>query len=334
MTARVLVSLAPILLFLAALMYLDSFKLVGFRRILITIGLGGLTALAALAINLRLLSLTGIDLFWYTRLLAPVIEELLKASVVIYFILSKRVGFMVDAALYGVAVGAGFALVENIYYLSIFNERNILLWLIRGFGTAMMHGGATAIVGIVARSLYDRYSPNHVMVFLPGMLIAMVFHSLFNHFILSPVLSTVLIIIVLPVLMMAVFKRSEDATRTWLGTGLDSDLEVLNLLTIENLPDSRIGRYLQSLRSRFPSLVIGDMLCYIRLYTELSMRAKGILMMRQAGFTPARDPDLAAMFTEIQYLKNTIGKTGMLAIAPILHANSRSLWQLSILMKQ
>ena len=48
---------------------------------------------------------------------------------------------MIDAAIYGFAVGAGFAFIENIYYLHSLEHHKIVVWIIRGLGTAVMHGG-------------------------------------------------------------------------------------------------------------------------------------------------------------------------------------------------
>ena len=197
----------------------------------------------------------------------------------------------------------------------------------------MMHCGTTALFGIISRNLSDLYRQNDAKIFLPGLLTAIVFHSVYNHFILSPVISTVLLVIVLPLLMLIVFKRSEDSTRRWLGTGLDSDLELLELIMTGNISDSKIGLYLQSLKSRFSLQIVGDMLCFIRLHTELGMRAKGMLIMREAGFETPLDSEIEEKLDELKYLENSIGKTGKLAIAPILHRGSRSLWQLNLLKK-
>ena len=44
------------------------------------------------------------------------VEESLKGALVIYLIVRRRIGFFVDAAIAGFAVGAGFATLENAYY--------------------------------------------------------------------------------------------------------------------------------------------------------------------------------------------------------------------------
>ncbi|MDI6767161.1 MAG: PrsW family glutamic-type intramembrane protease [Bacteroidota bacterium] len=333
MAANIVFGLTPIFIFLTALILLDSFKLVKLRSILQVIIIGSLIALVAYGINTIAMNELRLNATHYSRYVSPFIEEILKASFIIFLIQSRKIGFMVDAALFGMAVGAGFAFTENIFYLLHLSDNNILLWLIRGFGTALMHGGATAIFGIVARSMFDTYPNKFIRAFVPGLLLSIIIHSFFNHFIFSPVILTVLIIILLPVLMLIIFKRSEEITRTWLGKGLDSDLELLNLIMTGNLPDSKIGAYLHLLKSRFPPEVVGDMLCYIRICTELGMRAKGLLLMREAGYDVPIDAETSEKFDELKFLEKSIGPTGKLAISPVLHISGRSLWQLNLLEK-
>ena len=59
----------------------------------------------------------GIDLTLFARYVAPLTEEISKAVFVGLLLWRNRVGFLVDAAVQGFAVGTGFALVENIDYL-------------------------------------------------------------------------------------------------------------------------------------------------------------------------------------------------------------------------
>ena len=57
---------------------------------------------------------------------------------------------MVDTAISGFAVGAGFALIENLTYIPDLSSSGLVSSAIRGLGTAMMHGGTTAIFGTVS----------------------------------------------------------------------------------------------------------------------------------------------------------------------------------------
>ena len=98
--------------------------------------------------------------------------------------------------------------------------------------------------------------------------------------------------------------------------------------------ESRVGEYLKTLQMRFPGEVVADMICMLRIHLELSVRAKGILLMREAGFKANADPDVEERLVELKYLEKSIGKTGLRAIAPILNMSDKDLWQLHMLGKR
>jgi hypothetical protein len=161
--------------------------------------------------------------------------------------------------------------------------------------------------------------------------VAAVLHSLYNHFLLHPLLATALILLIVPYLTLAVFQRSERETTAWLGAGFDTDQELLRAVRAGQVSGTPVGRYLTTVRSRFAPEVLVDMMCLLRLRAELAIRAKGILMMREAGFDAAPDPTLKDKFEELRYLERSIGKTGLLALHPFLHTSARDLWQLTVL---
>ena len=97
------------------------------------------------------------------------------------------------------------------------------------------------------------------------------------------------------------------------------------------ISSSRIGAYFEELKGRFPATTVADMLCLLRLRLELSIRAKGILLMRQSGFTVEPDPEIKEHFDELRYLEHSVGRTGLLAMAPFFHLSDRDLWQFHML---
>jgi hypothetical protein len=129
-------------------------------------------------------------------------------------------------------------------------------------------------------------------------------------------------------MMALVFKRSEAATRRWLGVGFDTDRELLAMVKSGRLVETPIGKFLVSLRSRFRGEVLADMLCVLRLHLELSIAAKGMIMMRDEGFDLPPDAEWKSKFDEIEFLDSSIGRTGRLAIEPFLHTSSQKLRQI------
>ena len=79
--------------------------------------------------------------------------------------------------------------------------------------------------------------------------------------------------------------------------------------------------------------VVADLLCYLRLHTELALRAKGVLLMRENGFDVPVDEATRDKFTELEYLEKSIGRTGLLVLKPMLHMRHKDLWQLYMLGK-
>jgi RsiW-degrading membrane proteinase PrsW (M82 family) len=325
------VGLLPVLTLLATLLYLDSYKLVKLRVVIGVVACGAVVAGFCYFANAYLVGLLAMNFANFTRYVGPITEELLKSLIIVALIRAHRIGFLIDAAILGFAVGTGFATVENLYYLERVPDAGMGTWIVRGFGTALMHGGCTAIFAMMSVALLERMRNAAVAPFLPGFALAILLHSAYNHMYVSPRLSTGVVIVVLPPLLLLVFHRSEKTVSKWLVEGFDADTQMLESITSGRFSDSPAGRYLSSLKHRFKGPVVADLLCYIRLHTELALRAKGMLLMRENGFDVAVDEETRAKFAEVRYLKRSIGKTALLAVLPMLYGTHKDIWQLNML---
>lgn len=342
----VAVSIFPVFIFLGVLVYYDSYKLVKIKTVLLLIGYGCLAAGAAFLINIFLLNNIFTNLTFYVRYIAPVVEETLKSALIIYLILKNKTGFLVDAAIYGFAAGAGFAFIENIYYLNTVESGSILLWIIRGFGTAVMHGGTAAIFSLLTKNMYDRFSSsdpqNHLqkkqkkiisffLTVVPGFVSAVLIHSFFNHLVLPAHLITLLQLILLPALIVFIFRRSEAALKDWMVAGLDNEVQILEQIDNGNFSESYAGQYLLSLQKNFPGAAVADMLCLIKIHIELSIKAKGVMLMRKAGLPVIIEDEVKDKLIEMKFLEKSIGPVGKLAVAPVFAQSTKDLWQVYIL---
>ena len=151
-----LVAFLPVLSFLLLLIVFDSFKLVPTSMFVRALAAGVLAALAAALLHAGLLAVFPLDARTVARYVSPVTEEALKMLFVLWALFRRQIGFLVDAAIVGFAIGAGFAVVENIDYLRHLPDRAIWLWIVRGFGTAILHAFTTAIIAIGAKAALDR----------------------------------------------------------------------------------------------------------------------------------------------------------------------------------
>jgi hypothetical protein len=135
----------------------------------------------------------------------------------------------------------------------------------------------------------------------------------------------------MPIVASMIFSRSEKSVEQWLDIGFDADSELLELINSGEFSNSRVGKYLHSLKEKFQGEIVADLLCYLRLHVELSMRAKGVLMMRESGFEDEVGEETKAKLQEMKYLEKSIGATGKLAMRPFLQMSGRDLWQFYML---
>jgi hypothetical protein len=219
------------------------------------------------------------------------------------------------------------------YFLQLMPDTSTGVWIVRGFGTAIMHGGATAIFAVAGRALISQRRELGPAAWLPGLIIASVVHSIFNHFFFSPIMTTFGVLLVMPLVMTIVFQQSEKSVEDWLDVGFDADTELLELINSGELSNSHVGKYLHELKERFEGPIVADLLCYLRIHVELALRAKGLLMMRESGFDAPVDEETRASLEEMKFLEGSIGKTGKLALKPFLHVSRKDLWQFYVLGK-
>ena len=325
------IGILPVLLFLGALVVLDSYKLLHLRAVLAAIAAGSAAGIAAWGANSGFLMVAHVDPDLLRRWVAPVVEEVLKGLFILHLLRSRRIAFLIDAAVLGFAVGAGFSVVENLVYARLLPDAGAGVWIVRGLGTALMHGGATALLAVIAKGRMRDTALPWLHGIAPGLLAAVAVHSLFNHFFLAPVLSALLMVVVLPVAMHLVMRRGERALRSWLGIGFDTDQELLQSLDDGVFLETAAGAYVHTLIDRYPPDVVFDMICMLRLHLELSMQAKGMLLAREAGIELDPDPDLAWKLRELAQLEHNIGPAGMRAIHPCFSSSLSDLSRLAIL---
>ena len=87
------------------------------------------------------------DSFEFTSIVTPITEEILKAlPILIYAVMvSDKKETLFTASM---ATGIGFAVLENAYYLLNDSSFNMIDAIIRAFGTGLMHGMCTLLVGV------------------------------------------------------------------------------------------------------------------------------------------------------------------------------------------
>ena len=148
-----MVALLPVTAFLLLLMLFDSFKLVPKLMLVRALVIGSSPRSLMLPLHAWLFDVTGLSSSGLLALRRAGHRGDAQDVLLLYPLRRREIGFLVDAAIIGFAVGTGFALVENVDYLRNLGEARFLVWVVRGFGTAMLHATTAAIIAIAAKSL-------------------------------------------------------------------------------------------------------------------------------------------------------------------------------------
>lgn len=98
-------------------------------------------------VNGVLSKVLSMDLYSITVIVTPVSEELLKALPLLYYalVISDKRERLFTASM---AIGIGFAVLENAYYLVNYDNFSMISAVIRAFGAGLMHGMCTLLVGV------------------------------------------------------------------------------------------------------------------------------------------------------------------------------------------
>jgi len=325
-----LAGILPVVLFLIFLFMLDSYKLVLKRFLLYSVIIGVFCGGLAYLFNTVLLEKLSIESRTVSLYIAPLTEEFLKSLFIIWLISKKRIGFVIDAAIYGFAIGAGFALLENAVYFYSMPVYDMKLWLMRGLGTGFMQGGCTALFAVIL--IGSKTRNNSMFVFIAiSYAITYIIHSFFNHLFINPFIQTICTITLLPAIFMIIFRYNENKLQDWLEIEMSSEIEMLNMIKNGRFLSTPSGRYLESLKSRFSVEAILDIYCYFQLYLELSIKAKRNIMLKEFGLPIVTEKDLDNKLKELTQLRKQIGKTGESTLSPLIRMNYRDLWEINSL---
>ena len=117
------------------------------RRLVVFMICGIFACLFVSEINSIFLNVFNNDIFFVTTTITPVTEEIVKMLPILYFaiVASDERSTLIPISF---AVGVGFALLENVVILTQNVETVTIFWaLVRGFGSGLVHGICTVMVG-------------------------------------------------------------------------------------------------------------------------------------------------------------------------------------------
>ena len=321
-------ALLPIAIYIYVVYKLDNFSLLSVKRLLVLVLCGMLTAVACFG----LFTLTGkIMSEKVSDMVNPVIEEVVKAIPLLILACRKKMVFFIDSVICGAAVGGGFSILENIFYLLLGDSLGMGTVLFRGLEVALIHMGCSASIATafmfavrLAERSKARQTVTHRDMGMAAVLliISPVLHVLHNTFHLNPLTQFIIVIGAMAALLTWIYQYDEEMIHRWLDRGLDTQVNLLQSIREGCLDRTNTGRFLMSIKKSFPPEVFFDVICYVQLHVELSLAAKSRFMMREAELDmPLEDSQKEAylsQFNEFKILEKRLGKSAMITVAPVV----------------
>ena len=317
-----LIALLPPILFILALLWMDSFSLVKKWVLAWSFIMG------SLAVALAYATITGIvKLSFSADISGPIVEECFKALGIVLLVRLRRCAFFIDAAIYGAAIGAGFSFVENIVYVYLNTDMMVGTAIVRGLGTAIMHCGCVISTAVILSWLANQKRIAHY--FYPlAVAPAIILHLLYNTLHLAPMLLLLVTIVGIVTWTFLLFTYNEKLISRWMEDEMYAEVKMISAMKKGKFSDSKAGQYMMSIKEQFSSECFLDMFCYVRLYYELSLESKTNMIRAEAGLPIQKNEETSAKVAEFNTLKHQIGKTAQIAISPIVHPSRLTDWKI------
>ena len=332
--ALLLVSI-PILAFLMKIRLLDNLGLIPFSSTLFLLATGALAILIAVPASGFILQTSQIDFDQYSLTFAPIIEESLKALPIILMFHLNRLGYKIDAGISGLAVGAGFALAESSWIILGQVDANLTTWLIRGLGTALMHGGSTAIFALITHEFSEWQLETCVSeynftpwVYLPGLAVAAITHTLFNlsgAHIWYAVLTT---LVTVPLVLYLTFHKNAHATSKWLTEDAEKHRMLLREIQSGAFSKSHDGQAIREAMRTHPDAGFRDAIRYFQTKTQLVLDAEELILGLYVGGNRESTDKESELFAMLDDLEILLGRSYLNAMEPYFRFTRNDIWEL------
>ena len=323
-------ALLPVVIYIFVVYKIDNFSLISIKNLFLQVLCGMVAALACFG----LFQLTGLILSEnQSDFFNPVLEEIIKAIPLLWFATRKKIVFFIDSVICGAAVGGGFSILENIFYLLLGNEMGIGTVLFRGLEVALIHMGCSAIIAaglmlgirLILRSrsrLSIRNSDALIVISL--LAVSPILHLCHNTVHFNPLVQFIFVIGTMGGLLVWTYFYDVEMIHSWLDTGLDKQLSLLDSIKKGLLDDTPTGNFLETVKDVFPPEDFFDIICYVQLHVELSVASRSRVLVRESGLerdlplTDEMKEMIRSQYTEYKLLEKRLGNAARMTIAPIV----------------
>jgi RsiW-degrading membrane proteinase PrsW (M82 family)/cell division protein ZapA (FtsZ GTPase activity inhibitor) len=324
-------SLIP-LAFLYVVKWLNFFETHRFRLILVALVWGALAVELSYLVDHPIRLVLGVQ-FVGTRT-APTVEEIFKSLVLLYLVRRADTTFFVDGAVYGFAAGIGFAIAENMLYLSRVDvDTGVVVATTRAFCSSVMHGSCTAIVGM-ALAGFPLGKLNHPLLrWLAGLIVAITIHTAYNttafhRFVFGQtgllVLSAIAFASLVAVALAIAWGLRRERFRLRKSLGMKASGGGGEARLLRNAED--LDELLAPIEARFGSIKREQAAAALLLAAQLSMKQDQIRKTRDPELRAELAPQITQLKHDLKAARHEVGIYIMSCVRSIMPKTTWSLW--------
>jgi RsiW-degrading membrane proteinase PrsW (M82 family) len=328
----ILIASAVPLAFLYLIKWLDFFETHRVKPILLALAWGAISVELSYLVNHPIRLILGIE--YVSTHFSPPVEEVFKSLVLLYLVRRGATTSFVDGAVYGFASGIGFAIAENMLFLSRIDvDTGVVVATLRAFTASVHHGSTTAIVGMVLAG-FPLGRVNHILLrWVIGLVIAISIHTAYNdtafhHFVFGQTNFVVLMIIALSALTVAaagmLWGLRLERRQLRKSLGLKSGVTKSEAMLVQRIDD--LDALLEPIEERYGEFKREQVANALLLGAQLAMKQDQIRKTRDPELRAELAPQITELKRELKQARSDVGIYIMSQVRSIIGRTSWSLW--------
>lgn len=325
------IAIAVPLLILSFIHTFDFYQTGQFHIILQCLFWGGVAFAPATFANWTLTHLWPINQDAIVHFAAPIYEEIFKGLILFYLVRRAKYTYSVDGAIYGFAVGTGFAVVENYVYIYTNASAATQIAFQRIFLANLIHAFSSAAIGITLGISRLRTPKTRWQFSTFGLLLAIGQHVLFNTLIgREGIYPVIFFLPVLPGILFIfyVMQHGKKQAQSWIKEKLGMDNRVTRgeVALVDHLaaPDDPLYPVVERFGVETASQV--EKLLYLQ--AHIGIKSKSLDGLRgNDTIYKAVEAEINEMCTKMKKVQSEIGAYPMLFVRGLFTDEMASVWE-------
>jgi|SRR5438105_3436540 len=264
--------------------------------------------------------------------IGPAVEEIFKSLILLWLVRRADYTYFVDGAIYGFAVGIGFAVAENMLYLSRVDvSTGVIVAITRAFSSSVMHGGSTALVGIVIGGFPLARALHPLAALLVGWAIAIAYHMTYNELAFKSygqlglwILAGIAFAGLVTVALAIFWGLRRERKRFRRSLGMETGVSRGEARLIRNLDD--LDALLAPVETRFGAAKRAQVANVLLLTAQLAMKRSQMKACRDRELRSELADEIAAGQRALAEQRHAVGMYVMSFVRSIVPRTNWSLW--------